>query len=90
MVDIGFLLGLAIYGLVWFLTLFMVLPFGVVAQNEADEIVPGSSPSAPTKPHIGRKLLITTLVAGIFYGGIYWLLTSGVVAMLGKFFLPQV
>ena len=34
MIKIGFIFGMAIYGIIWFLTLFMVLPWGVVSQAE--------------------------------------------------------
>ncbi|MDB2536660.1 DUF1467 family protein, partial [Alphaproteobacteria bacterium] len=46
MIKIGFIFGLAIYGIIWFLTLFMVLPWGVVSQAEHGEVQPGSSESA--------------------------------------------
>lgn len=74
MVEIGFTLGFAIYGILWFLTLFMVLPFGVQAQGQ--ERVKGTAESAPINPHIGRKMFITTILAGVFYAGVYALLTT--------------
>jgi len=89
MIEIGFVFGFAIYGIVWFLTLFMVLPFGVVSQSEAGEVVPGSEGGAPSQPRIGRKLLITTLISGVLYAGIYYLLTSGALANADIPFLPD-
>jgi predicted secreted protein len=89
MIEIGFIFGFAIYGIVWFLTLFMVLPFGVVSQSEAGEVVPGSEGGAPSQPRIGRKLLITTLISGVLYAGIYYLLTSGALANADIPFLPD-
>jgi predicted secreted protein len=89
MIEIGFVFGFAIYGIVWFLTLFMVLPFGVVSQSEAGEVVPGSEGGAPSQPRIGRKLLITTLISGVLYSGIYYLLTSGALANADIPFLPD-
>jgi predicted secreted protein len=89
MIEIGFVFGFAIYGIVWFLTLFMVLPFGVVSQSEAGEVVPGSEGGAPSQPRIGRKLLITTLISGVLYAGIYYLLTIGALANADIPFLPD-
>lgn len=89
MIEIGFVFGFAIYGIVWFLTLFMVLPFGVVSQSEAGEVVPGSEGGAPSQPRIGRKLFITTLISGVLYAGIYYLLTSGALANADIPFLPD-
>ncbi|MBE8220077.1 MAG: DUF1467 family protein [Alphaproteobacteria bacterium] len=76
MTQIGFVLGVAIYGIVWFLTLFMVLPFGVQAQDKSG--LQGEAKSAPVNAYMGRKLIATTLLAGIFYVGIYFLLTSDI------------
>ncbi|MBL6761870.1 MAG: DUF1467 family protein, partial [PS1 clade bacterium] len=56
MIQISFIFGCAIYGIIWFLTLFMVLPWGVVSQVEHGEVQPGSSESAPARPRIYRKL----------------------------------
>ena len=67
MIEIGFLFGCAIYGIIWFLTLFMVLPFGVVSQHEDGRVVPGSEAGAPARPMIYRKLAITTLLSAVFY-----------------------
>ncbi len=90
MIEIGFLLGFAIYAIVWFLVLFMVLPFGVVTQSEVGQVVAGSAESAPVITHIGRKMVIATLLAVIFYALIYWLLTRGVLAEFELPFLSQV
>ena len=89
MIEIGFVFGFAIYGIVWFLTIFMVLPFGVVSQSEAGEVVPGSEGGAPSQPRIGRKLFITTLISSVLYAGIYYLLTSGALANADIPFLPD-
>jgi predicted secreted protein len=80
MIEIGFIFGAAIYGLIWFLTLFMVLPFGVVSQHETGEIVPGTEGGAPAQPRILKKLFYTTLLASAFYAVAYWALTSGALA----------
>ena len=72
MIEIGFLFGCAIYGIIWFLTLFMVLPFGVVSQHEDGRVVPGSK-GAPARPMIYRKLAVTTLLSGVFYALVYLL-----------------
>jgi len=78
MIEISFLFGLAIYGIIWFLCLFVILPIGVVTQDEAGDIVAGSAPSAPVRPHMLRKLLLTTILSAIIYGGVYWLFTSDI------------
>ena len=90
MINISFIFGLAIYGIIWFLTLFMVLPWGVVSQVEHGEVQPGSSESAPASPRIMLRLAITTFIAAIFFLIVYWLLTSGALANINLPFFPDI
>lgn len=69
--------GLAIYFIIWWLVFFAALPFGVRTQAEAGEVVEGSAPSAPTRPMLGRKVVATTLVSGLLFAGLWWVLNSG-------------
>lgn len=55
--------GFAVYFIMWWVSLFVVLPFGVKSQHETGEIAPGSDPGAPTHVRIGRIALATSLVA---------------------------
>lgn len=62
----------AIWLLIWFLTLFAVLPFGVRTSHEAGhELVPGQADSAPTEPMIWRKLVWTTAIATLLMA-VFW------------------
>ena len=61
----------AIYFVIWWITLFAVLPIGMKTQGEADEVVPGSIESAPARFRGGRVVAITTVVSAIIYGGWY-------------------
>ena len=62
------ILGLALYFIIWWTLLFAVLPFGVQSQQEAREIVPGSEPGAPARPRLLLKVLVNTVVAGVLWG----------------------
>jgi predicted secreted protein len=55
--------GIAIYFVCWWITWMVVLPLGVRPQGEEGEIVPGTMPSAPAKPYIGRKLILASILA---------------------------
>jgi predicted secreted protein len=57
--------AIAIYFLIWWLTLFAVLPWGVSAQGE--EGAPGTDPGAPRVHNVGRKLLWTTVIATVIF-----------------------
>lgn len=70
-----FFTGFAIYFVIWWVTLFIVLPHGNRSQAEDGNVVPGTDPGAPTQSRIWQKLLWNTVIAGIVYGT-YWLVTS--------------
>lgn len=63
--------ALAIYFLIWWITLFAVLPFGVRAQHESDGMAPGTDPGAPVMSRILVKLVWNTVVSGIIFGLCY-------------------
>jgi predicted secreted protein len=54
---------IALYFIIWWLTLFAVLPFGIRSQHETGETVPGSDPGAPTSVRIARIAAINSVVA---------------------------
>ena len=58
---------LAVYFIVWWLTLFAVLPFGMRTQAEADEVVLGTVASAPARFRGLRVMLITTCISAVIY-----------------------
>jgi predicted secreted protein len=55
--------SVAIYFVIWWLTLFAVLPFRVRSQVEAGEIEAGSDPGAPHQAHLLWYALVTSAVA---------------------------
>ena len=55
----------AIYFIIWWLTLFAVLPFGMRTQAEADEVVLGTVASAPARFRGLRVVLITTCISAV-------------------------
>jgi predicted secreted protein len=63
---------LAIYFVVWWIVLFITLPFGVKNRAEsgegAGELIPGSDPGAPIMPMMLRKALWTTLISAVLFG----------------------
>jgi predicted secreted protein len=63
--------AIAIYFLIWWLTLFAVLPFGVRSQHEGGDMVPGSDPGAPIVPRLLWKLFWTTFVSGVIFAILY-------------------
>ena len=66
--------ALALYFLVWWTTLFAVLPFGVRSQAEAGDVAPGSDPGAPALPALREKAVLTSLAASLVFTLVAWIL----------------
>ncbi len=59
--------GFAIFFVLWWIVLFVTLPFGVRSQTEDGETIPGSDPGAPVASRMGRKLIWTTVISVIIF-----------------------
>lgn len=68
--------GAGIYIIIWFLVLFTVLPWGV---RTADEPEPGHATSAPIRPRLGLKVLVTTVVAGVIWFAVAYVVSHDLV-----------
>lgn len=67
-----------VFVIVWWLVLFMVLPFGA---QPPDEVEQGHAPSAPARPRIGLKFLITTGIALAATAAVVWIVESGLISL---------
>jgi predicted secreted protein len=59
--------GFAIYFVLWWVVLFVTLPFGVRSLHEDGGGSPGTDPGAPVASHMGRKLIWTTLLSAVIF-----------------------
>jgi predicted secreted protein len=61
----------AIYFVMWWIVLFLTLPFGVRSQHEdgegAGQVTPGTDPGAPVLPLMAKKLIWTTFLSAVIY-----------------------
>ncbi len=71
--------AIAIYFLIWWVTLFAVLPWSVRNQEESGEVTPGTDPGAPAIHRVWHKLGWTTLVATVIFGILYVAYTQGLI-----------
>ena len=74
---------IAVFFLIWWVVLFAVLPWGIHSQQEGGDIAPGTDPGAPVLPKLGRKLLWTTLVAGVLFAAFYVVVANRLVTLDG-------
>ena len=73
----GITSGIVLFAVIWFMTLFVVLPLRLETQGEAGEVVPGTHKSAPANIDLGRKARITTYVAIPIWAVIATVILSG-------------
>lgn len=65
--GVGFVTGVVVFLIVWWMVFFTVLPLGVRSQQEEGDIVPGSEPGAPNDPRLKWKMaLATTITSGLW------------------------
>ena len=82
--------GLAIYFVIWWMTLFLTLPWGATSSHEAgQEVDKGIVKAAPMKPRMLLKFFITTILAGVFFGIVYYVNTSGIITLDDIPFFPR-
>ena len=74
----GLVSGLVVYILLWWWVFLMALPFGAKAP---DAIETGHATSAPAKPMLWCKAAITTVIAGILFAIVYWVIVSEIISL---------
>ena len=57
----------AIYFVIWWITLFLTLPFGIRSQHEDGVGAAGTDPGAPIASRMGRRLLWTTVLSAVIF-----------------------
>ena len=73
--------GAVLYAMLWFLSLFVVLPLRLTTQGEAGKVVQGTPESAPADPQMKRRLWIATIVSAAIWLPIAGVIISGVVSI---------
>ena len=69
----GWFTGIVVYFLVWWVTLFAILPLWVRPAEPDD---PGHPAGAPQRPRLLLKAAVTSLVAAVIWLGIYVVVSS--------------
>ena len=67
---------LAVYFVIWWLCLFLILPFGARSQADAGEVFRGSDPGAPGLMRFWPKLIATTVLAAVLLLLLLWGLSN--------------
>ena len=73
----GWFSAFVLYAVIWFLTLFVVLPLRLTTQAEAGRVVPGTPESAPVDARMKRRLWVTTLIGTVIWAVVATVILSG-------------
>jgi predicted secreted protein len=70
--------AVVLFIIIWWLTLFIVLPWGVRRTENPEE---GHDHGAPARPMLVRKLLITSGITIILFAAIYGIIEMGGISL---------
>ena len=85
----NFVLYVAIYFILWWTFLFVILPFGVRTQHDKGIQSPGTERGAPVKPLLMKKLAATTIITGIVVALLYVVIENNLFSLDDIPFLPR-
>jgi predicted secreted protein len=75
--GMGWVTGIAVFVTIWWVVIFVVLPWGVRAP---DHVETGHASGAPSNPQLGRKALITTAISIVIWLGIEMIVRSELIS----------
>jgi predicted secreted protein len=73
--------AIVLYAIIWFMTLFIVLPLRTRTQGEAGNHVPGTHIGAPEDAQMWKTARITTYWASAVFVVVAAVIISGVITM---------
>ncbi len=77
--------AVVIFIIIWWMVLFLVLPFGIRQQEDP---APGDDPGAPANPRLLLKAGITTGIAIVVFAIVFWATDAGVISLFGDRLRP--
>lgn len=73
--------GFVLFVMTWFIVFLVILPLRIKTQADAHDVVPGTPRGAPHQEVVGRKALLTTLVAFVVWAVIAGVIISEVITV---------
>lgn len=77
--EVGFVEGLVVYLITWWIVIFAVLPIRITGQHEAGEMVEGTDPGAPVNPRLKEKAVLTTVLTSALWLVFFTVMELGLV-----------
>jgi predicted secreted protein len=73
--------SLMVISIFWWLAFMAMLPFGVRTQLEDGHVVPGTEPSAPIAPKLGRKAIWAFAIAIVAWAALFSVIEYRLIAL---------
>ena len=75
----GITSAIVLFAVIWFLTLFVILPLRLQTQGDLGKVEPGTHAGSPENPQMKKRFLVITavalvlwaIVAGSIIGGVF-------------------
>jgi predicted secreted protein len=67
--------AIMLFVIIWWVVIFAVLPWGARPPENPE---PGHAPSAPAKPMLIRKAVLTTVISAVIWGVLFYLITNDI------------
>lgn len=73
--------ALVLLAVIWFLTLFIVLPLRLKTQGDIGKVARGTSPSAPVDPQLKKRAMIVTAISVVVWSILMAVILSDVITV---------
>jgi len=73
--------AIVLFVVIWFMTMFVVLPIRARSQADDGEVVPGTHEGAPANFRLKRTVLIVTLWTIPLWGIVYAIIVLGIITV---------
>ncbi|AML50042.1 MULTISPECIES: DUF1467 family protein [Falsihalocynthiibacter] len=73
--------AIVLYSVLWFMTLFVVLPIRLKSQQDMGEVVPGTPSSAPVDPQLKKRAIIVTLITTVLWAIIFTIIVTDTITV---------
>jgi len=73
--------ALVLFAIIWFMTLFIVLPLRLKTQADVGKVARGTPSSAPVDPKLKKRALIVTAITVVVWSILMVVILSGVISV---------
>lgn len=73
--------ALVLFAIIWFMTLFIVLPLRLKTQADVGKVARGTPASAPVDPQLKKRALIVTAITVVVWSILMVVILSGVITV---------